>query len=93
VVSFTLQPLYPRERAPGTHWIGAWVGPRAVLDAGVNYSKRNNVKDGMLLPDCKAFTNYRKCCQIFTLLLLLLLLLLVVVVVVVVVVLLSRGSF
>jgi hypothetical protein len=21
------------ERAPGTHWIGDWVGPRAVLDA------------------------------------------------------------
>jgi hypothetical protein len=23
----------PKERAPGTHWIGGWVGPRAVLDA------------------------------------------------------------
>jgi hypothetical protein len=23
------------ERAPGTHWIGGWVGPRAVLDAVV----------------------------------------------------------
>jgi hypothetical protein len=23
----------PRERAPGTHWIGGWVGPRADLDA------------------------------------------------------------
>jgi hypothetical protein len=23
----------PRERAPGTHWTGGWVGPRAVLDA------------------------------------------------------------
>jgi hypothetical protein len=22
----------PRERAPGTHWIGGWVGPRAVLN-------------------------------------------------------------
>jgi hypothetical protein len=22
----------PSERAPGTHWIGGWVGPRAVLD-------------------------------------------------------------
>jgi len=22
----------PRERAPGTHWIGGWVGPRAGLD-------------------------------------------------------------
>jgi hypothetical protein len=27
------RPLYPRERAPGTHWIGGWVGPRADLDA------------------------------------------------------------
>jgi hypothetical protein len=25
----------PRERAPGTHWIGGWVGPRASLDAVV----------------------------------------------------------
>jgi hypothetical protein len=32
VVSFTPQPLYPRGKAPGTHWIGGWVGPRAGLD-------------------------------------------------------------
>jgi hypothetical protein len=25
--------LTPRERAPGIHWIGGWVGPSAVLDA------------------------------------------------------------
>jgi hypothetical protein len=25
----------PKERAPGTHWIGGCVGPRAVLDAVV----------------------------------------------------------
>jgi hypothetical protein len=25
----------PRERAAGTHWIGGWVGRRAVLDATV----------------------------------------------------------
>jgi hypothetical protein len=30
----------PRERAPVTHWIGGWVGPRAVLDAVV---KRKNI--------------------------------------------------
>jgi hypothetical protein len=29
----------PRERAPGTHWIGGWVGPRAVLDAVVKHSQ------------------------------------------------------
>jgi hypothetical protein len=27
--------LLPRERAPGTHWIGGWVGPRASLDTVV----------------------------------------------------------
>jgi hypothetical protein len=26
--------LYPRERTPGTHWIGDWMGPRAGLDSG-----------------------------------------------------------
>jgi len=30
--------LLLRERAPGIHWLGGWVGPRAVLDAVV---KRN----------------------------------------------------
>jgi hypothetical protein len=25
----------PRERAPGTHWIGGWLDPRAGLDAVV----------------------------------------------------------
>jgi hypothetical protein len=25
----------PRERAPGTHWIGGWMGSRAGLDAVV----------------------------------------------------------
>jgi hypothetical protein len=24
--------LHPRERAPGTHWIGGWVAPRDGLD-------------------------------------------------------------
>jgi hypothetical protein len=28
-----LAALYPREKTPGTHWIGGWVGPRAGLDA------------------------------------------------------------
>jgi hypothetical protein len=27
--------LTPGEKAPGTHWIGGWVSPRAVLDAVV----------------------------------------------------------
>jgi hypothetical protein len=29
VVSF----MPPREKAPGTHWIGSWVGPRQIFDA------------------------------------------------------------
>jgi hypothetical protein len=35
VVNFTLRPLYPQERVPGTHLIRGWVGPIAVLDAVV----------------------------------------------------------
>jgi hypothetical protein len=33
VVSFMPRPLYPGEKAPSTHFIGGWVGPRAGLDA------------------------------------------------------------
>jgi hypothetical protein len=36
VVSFTAGRFIPREKAPGTHWIGGWVGLRAVLDVVVN---------------------------------------------------------
>jgi hypothetical protein len=31
----------PREGTPGTHWIGGWVGPRAVLDAVVKRKIRS----------------------------------------------------
>jgi len=51
----------PKERAPGTHWIGFWVGPRAVLDMVVKRKIPN--------PDHPA-------CSLVTILLLLLLLLL-----------------
>jgi hypothetical protein len=33
VVSSRLGSFTPRERAPGTHCIGGWVGPRSGLDA------------------------------------------------------------
>jgi len=33
VDSFTSRPLFPRERISCTYWIGAWVGPRACLNA------------------------------------------------------------
>jgi hypothetical protein len=37
--SFTPRPLYPGERAAGTHLTGGWVVPRAGLD---NVEDRNN---------------------------------------------------
>jgi hypothetical protein len=43
VVSFTPRPLYPRERAPGTHCIGGWVDPRAGLDSMEKWSKNECV--------------------------------------------------
>jgi hypothetical protein len=33
VASFTPHPLYSRERGPGTHWVGDWVGHRTGLNA------------------------------------------------------------
>jgi hypothetical protein len=38
VISLMTQPLYPGERAPGTHSIGGWVGPRTGLDVWGNKS-------------------------------------------------------
>jgi len=32
---YALAVLLPREKAPGTHWIGGWVGHGADLDAVV----------------------------------------------------------
>jgi hypothetical protein len=36
-----------QRKAPGTHWIGGWVGPRAVLDALVK--KKLLITDANLL--------------------------------------------
>jgi len=33
MVIFTTRPLYSQGKISGTHFIGGWVGPRAVLDA------------------------------------------------------------
>jgi hypothetical protein len=33
VVNFTLRPLYPRGKKPGTHWAAGWVGPGVGLDS------------------------------------------------------------
>jgi hypothetical protein len=63
VVSFTPRPLYPRERAPGTHWIGGWVGPRAVLDAVVNRNipsprRETNPRTRIAQPVAQRCTNF-----------------------------------
>jgi hypothetical protein len=42
MVSFMPQLLYPQKRAPGTHWIGGWEGPRAGLDMALKRKQRNS---------------------------------------------------
>jgi len=44
-----------RERAPGTHWIGGWVGPRIILNAVVkrrisNPSRDSNPRSSSVMP-------------------------------------------
>jgi hypothetical protein len=39
-------PIYCRERAPGTHWIGGWVGPRACLDVVAKKKKPAPAENG-----------------------------------------------
>jgi hypothetical protein len=53
----------PRERAPGTHWIGGWVGPRAVLDTLVwrNTSSscwESNPRTPMVQPITQCYTDW-----------------------------------
>jgi hypothetical protein len=62
MVIFTPQPLYPGERAPGTHWIGGWVGPRAGLE---NVEKRkfltfrdSNSDPSVTQPVASRYTTY-----------------------------------
>jgi hypothetical protein len=53
----------PRERAPLTHWIGGWVGPRAVLDAVVKgkiHSPRreSNPRTPIVQPVAQLYTDW-----------------------------------
>jgi hypothetical protein len=53
----------PRERAPGTHWIGCWVGPRAVLDAVVkreipNTRRESNPRTPIVQPVAQRYTDW-----------------------------------
>jgi hypothetical protein len=64
VVSCTHLPLYPppTERAPGTHWIGGWMCPRAVLDAVVkrkipNPRRKSNPRTPIVQPVAQRYTD------------------------------------
>jgi hypothetical protein len=53
----------PRERAPGTHWIGGWVGPRAVLDAVVKRKipsprRESNPRTPIVQPVAQRYTDW-----------------------------------
>jgi hypothetical protein len=53
----------PRERAPGTDWIGGWVGPRAVLDAVVkkkipNLRRKSNPRTPIVQPVAQRYTDW-----------------------------------
>jgi hypothetical protein len=52
----------PRERAPRTHCIGGWVGPRAVLDAVVkrnipSFSRESNPGTPIVYPVAQLYTD------------------------------------
>jgi hypothetical protein len=56
------RPLYPRERKPSTHWIGGWVGFRAVLDVVVKriiHSPRreSNPRTPVIQPVAQRYTD------------------------------------
>jgi hypothetical protein len=51
-----------RERAPGTHWIGGWVGLRAVLDTVVKRKfprprRESNSRTPIVLPVAQGYTD------------------------------------
>jgi hypothetical protein len=53
----------PRERAPGTHWIGSWVGPRAVLDTVVKRRipsprRESNPRTPIVQPVAQGYTHW-----------------------------------
>jgi hypothetical protein len=53
----------PRERAPGIHWIGGWVGPRDVLDAVVkrkipNPLRESNRRTPIVQPVAQRYTDW-----------------------------------
>jgi hypothetical protein len=52
----------PRERVPDTHWIGGWVGPRAVLDTVVkrkipSLRRKSNLRTPIIQPLAHFYTD------------------------------------
>jgi hypothetical protein len=55
--------LTPREKAPGTHWIGVWVGLRAVLNAVVkrkipSLRRESNPRIPIVQPVAQRYTDW-----------------------------------
>jgi hypothetical protein len=55
--------LNPKERAPGTHCIGGWVGPRAGLDAVVKRKipsprRESNPRTPIVQPEVQRYTDW-----------------------------------
>jgi hypothetical protein len=53
----------PKERATGTHWIGGWVGPRAVLDTVVKRKipspcRESNPRTAIVQPVAQRYTDW-----------------------------------
>jgi hypothetical protein len=54
--------LPPRERAPSTHWIGGWMGLRAVLNAAVkrkipSHRRESNPRTPIVQPVAQRYTD------------------------------------
>jgi hypothetical protein len=54
--------LLPRKEPPATHWIGGWVGPRAVLDVVVKRKipsphRESNPRTPIVRPVAQRYTN------------------------------------
>jgi hypothetical protein len=53
----------PRKTVPGTHWIGGWVGPRAILDAVVwrkipSSRRESNPRTPIVQPVAQSYTDW-----------------------------------
>jgi hypothetical protein len=62
VIIFTARSLYPRGRAPGTHWIGDWVDPGIGLDDLEERKSLTRTPTPQHAP-CSRFQQYFECCM------------------------------